>query len=217
MPAATPDSASDIRYRLATEGDIPALTRLIELSVETFGLAHYSPEQLASALEYVFGVDRQLIADGTYFVAESPASQPALGALPQLLGSSGLQLVGCGGWSRRRRLFGKDSATWNGDPAQALNPAIEPARIRAFFVHPNWARRGIARALLQLCEDAARTNGFRTLELAATLMGEAMYTRCGFVELERVNHALPDGVHLPVVRMFKPLAAATQTGTAPGL
>ena len=216
MPAAQNDRASQIRYRVATEHDIPALTRLIELSVETLGLSYYTPEQLASALEYVFGVDRQLVADGTYFVAERAEPPPVPDSWPEPLGGSGLQLLGCGGWSRRRRLFGKDSATWNGDPAQTLNPAIEPARIRAFFVHPNWAKRGIARALLQLCEGAARTQGFRTLELAATLMGEAMYARCGFVELERVDHALPDGVHLQVVRMFKPLVRA-QTGTAPGL
>jgi len=185
-----------LHYRLATATDTDHLARLIALSAGELGTNYYSQEQLRSALEYVFGVDGQLIADATYYVAQDVDSD----------GSS--QIVGCGGWSRRRRLFGKDSTAWNGDPAQLLNPAIEPGRIRAFFVHPRWARQGIARELLNLCESAARTSGFRTLELAATLMGEPLYARCGYIELERVDYELPDGVLLPVVRMLKPLPSA---------
>ncbi len=194
----TADSASSIlHYRLARLADIEELTQLIALSVEALGSDYYSPEQIASSLEYVFGVDRQLIADGTYYVAERV--RDAQGTR---------EIIGCGGWSMRRRLFGKDTASWNGDPAEPLNPEIEPARIRAYFVHPDWARRGIARALFELCEQAARARGFRTFELAATLMGEPMYARCGFIELERIDYELPDGVRLPVVRMLKPLAPA---------
>ncbi len=201
----TPDSVSTfVHYRLARLADIDDLMQLIALSVESIGSRYYSPEQLASSLEYVFGVDRQLIADGTYYVAErvreAQGTKESSDPRPEI--------IGCGGWSMRRRLFGKDSASWNGDPAEPLNPAIEPARIRAFFVHPDWARRGIARALLELSEQAARARGFRTFELAATLMGEPMYARCGFIELERIDYELPDGVHLPVVRMLKPLVPA---------
>lgn len=195
MPHTNPELHSHtVDYRPAQLADVADLTQLIELSVAAFGDGYYSPEQLTSSLQHVFGVDRQLIADGTYYVAESPPDERGR-----------RQLVGCGGWSKRRRLFGKDSASWNGDPAELLNPLIEPARIRAFFVHPEWARRGIARGLLELAEQAARAQGFRTFELAATLMGEPMYARCGFIELERIDYELPDGVHLPVVRMLKPL------------
>lgn len=199
IPAAT---SAPLRFRLAHVGDIGPLSQLIAAAVEGVGEDCYSAEQRASALEYVFGVDSQLIVDGTCYVAEVARAGAA-------------DLVGCGAWSRRRRMFGKDSTTWNGDPAQVLNPAIEPARLRAFYVHPAWARRGIARELVKLCESAAREQGFRTLELAATLMGGRMYARCGFIELERVDYELPDGVHLPVVRMLKPLAAS-RTGALAG-
>ncbi len=196
MPTPPEQSTAPLRFRLANNADIGPLSQLIDAAVHGQSQDDYSPEQRASALEYVFGVDRQLVADGTCYIAEV-----ALG--------SDVQLVGCGAWSRRRcRLFGKDSCRWNGEPEKILNPAIEPARLRAFYVHPDWSRRGIARELVRLCEAAAREHGFRTLELAATLMGGRMYARCGFIELERVDYELPDGVRLPVVHMLKALAAS---------
>lgn len=189
-------SAAAVRFRIANNADIGSLSQLIDAAVQCLRHGEYSPEQGASALEYVFGVDRQLIADGTCYVAEVVTDGCA-------------HLVGCGGWSRRRsRLFGKESERGRNDPEQLLNPAIEPARLHAFYVHPAWTRRGIARELVSMCETAARAQGFRTLELASTLVGGRMYERCGFIELERVNYELPDGVLLPVVHMLKPLAAS---------
>lgn len=193
MSTPPPHASAPLRFRLANNPDIEPMSQLIAAAVASQGVEDYSAEQRASAVEYVFGVDRQLVADGTCYVAE-------------VAWDGGSQIVGCGAWSRRRRLFGKDSARWNGDPEQLLNPAIEPARLRAFYVHPAWVRRGIARELVRVCESAARDQGFRTLELAATLMGGRMYARCGFIELERVDYELPDGVLLPVVHMLKPLA-----------
>lgn len=202
MPTIPEHCAAPLRFRLANNADIGPLSQLIDAAVQGQSHDDYSPEQRASALEYVFGVDRQLVADGTCFVAEAARDR-------------GAQLVGCGAWSRRRRLFGRDSARWNGDPEQVLNPAIEPARLRAFYVHPAWSRRGIACELVRMCEAAARDQGFRTLELASTLIGGRMYARCGFIELERVDYELPDGVHLPVVHMLKPLAASRKGQVGP--
>lgn len=196
MPTIPEQSTAPLRFRLASNADIESLSRLIDAALRGQPHDDYSPEQRASALEYVFGVDHQLVTDGTCYVAEVVRGADA-------------QLVGCGAWSRRRSLlFGKDSVRWNGGPEKILNPAIEPARLRAFYVHPDWARRGIARELVGMCETAARNQGFRTLELAATLAGGHMYARCGFMELERVDYELPDGVRLPVVHMLKALAAS---------
>lgn len=196
MPTIPEQSTTPLRFRLADNADIGPLSQLIEAAVQGQSHDDYSPEQRASALEYVFGVDRQLVADGTCYVAEAAHGADA-------------QLVGCGAWSRRRcLLFVKDSSLWSGDPEKILNPAIEPARLRAFYVHPAWSRRGIARELVSMCEAAARDHGFRALELAATLMGGRLYARCGFIELERVDYELPDGVQVPVVHMLKPLVAS---------
>jgi GNAT superfamily N-acetyltransferase len=172
--------------RLATLDDVPALEVLIPLSVRKLQAETYSGLQIEAALGTVFGVDRQLILDGCYYVAHD-----------------GPAIVGCGGWSRRKTLFGSDHSGVKDD--SFLDPATEPARVRAFFVHPDWARQGIARAILAQCEAAAAAMGFRTLELAATLAGIPFYTVAGFAPLETIPVALANGETLPVVRMRKDL------------
>jgi GNAT superfamily N-acetyltransferase len=173
-----------VELRLATPDDIPALEQLIPLSVRTLQAATYTPEQIEAALGTVFGVDRQLIRDRTYFVAEAEG-----------------RIVGCGGWSRRKTLFGSDHGPVKDDAW--LDPASEAARVRAFFVHPAWARRGIGRNLLDACEAAAREAGFARLELAATLAGEPLYAGCGFSVVAQEDAPLPTGGTLPIVRMQK--------------
>ena len=146
-----------------------------------------TPEQIESAIRHVFGPDTQLVRDGTYFVVED-----ADGAL-----------VGCGGWSLRRTLYGGDQAKDVDDPR--LDPATEPARIRAFFVHPGHARRGVASRIMDACVDAARAAGFRSMELAATLPGEPLYRAFGFEAVEPIQSTLPDGVEIRFVRMARPI------------
>jgi GNAT superfamily N-acetyltransferase len=172
--------------RQARLDDVPALEELIPLSVRALQAAHYSPAQMEAALGPVFGVDCQLIADGTYFVVEQPG-----------------QVVGCGGWSRRAAVFGGDRA--RGGMDGLIDPATGPARIRAFFVHPEWARRGIGRAILAACESAIHAAGFRDAELVATLTGEPLYASAGFAVVERYDVPLAGGQMLPVVKMRKQL------------
>jgi N-acetylglutamate synthase-like GNAT family acetyltransferase len=172
--------------RLATDADIPALETLIPLSVRGLQADYYSPAQMDAALGPVFGVDRQLIRDGTYFVVEDAG-----------------QIVGCGGWSKRKTLYGGDRDR-AGEDAE-LNPQIDAARIRAFFVHPDWARRGIGRSILIHCEAAAVKAGFQKAELVATLTGEALYARFGYTVVERYEAPMRDELRLPVVRMAKQL------------
>lgn len=176
------------RLRLATEADVPALAALIPLSVRALQAAHYSSAQMEAALGPVFGVDRQLIRDGTYFVAEAEG-----------------QILGCGGWSRRRSLYGGDHGRAEDD--MELDPARDAARVRAFFVHPAWARRGIGRDILAACELAIAEAGFRTIDLVATLAGEPLYAASGYAVVERCAIALPGDLSLPVVRMIRQLPA----------
>ncbi|MBC7921153.1 MAG: GNAT family N-acetyltransferase [Ferruginibacter sp.] len=173
-----------IGVRVATFDDVALLQQLIPASVRSLSTDHYTSRQLESALTYVFGVDSQLIADGTYYVAEVYGC-----------------LVGCGGWSKRSTLYGGDQAKTTGD--SLLDPARDPGRIRAFFVHPQWARRGIGRRIIQVCEEAARRAGFDRLELAATLPGEPLYTAVGYQAGERTEIPFPDGETFPIVRMTK--------------
>jgi GNAT superfamily N-acetyltransferase len=170
--------------RLARDADVPALEKLIPLSVRGLQSAHYSEAQMDSALGSVFGVDRQLIRDNTYFVVAHEG-----------------QLIGCGGWSKRKTLFGSDHQT-NRDDAE-LDPAAEAARIRAFFIHPNWARRGLGRAILEECEKAIRAAGFHSIELAATLPGVPFYAAFGYLSGERSDVPLPNNLSLGIVRMTK--------------
>jgi GNAT superfamily N-acetyltransferase len=172
--------------RLAEEKDIPALEVLIPLSVRGLQATDYSVAQMEAAIGSVFGVDRQLIRDRTYFVVENEE-----------------EIVGCGGWSKRKTLFGSDHHT-NRDDAE-LDPQIESARIRAFFVHPDWARQGIAHAILVKCEAAIGAAGFRSIELAATLPGVPFYAAFGYEAGERSEARLPNGLTLAVVKMTKPV------------
>jgi GNAT superfamily N-acetyltransferase len=170
--------------RRACDTDGPALEKLIALSVHGLQSAYYSEAQMDGALGSVFGVDRQLIHDKTYFVIESQG-----------------ELIGCGGWSKRKTLFGSDHQT-NRDDAE-LDPARDRARIRAFFIHPDWARRGLGRAILEECEKAIRDAGFRSIELAATLPGVPFYDAFGYLSGERSDVPLPNNLSLGIVRMTK--------------
>ena len=175
-----------MRIRVATAEDLPALKALIPLSARALSRGYYSEEQTEGAIRHVFGPDSRLIADGTYFAAEQDG-----------------ELAGCGGWSRRRTLFGGDQMKSAEDPL--LDPATEAARIRAFFVHPSFARRGVGSAILGACMDAARAAGFRRMELASTLPGVPLYEAFGFQKREPIDIPLPDGVVLPVIRMERAL------------
>jgi len=176
-----------ITYRLAILADVSALEELIPLSARALQLGYYTAVQIEGALGTVFGVDTQLIRDGTFFVAtDSDASE---------------RLVGCGGWSQRKTLYGGDRGKSGADPLR--DPATEPAMIRAFFVHPGYARRGIGRRIMELSEGAARAAGFRSIEIVATLPGEPLYATFAYTGVDRFDITLPDGTPLPVVRMRK--------------
>lgn len=174
--------------RRATPADVPALHALIDASVRALSRGYYTERQVESALRHVFGPDTRLIADGTYWVATAAPDET---------------IVAAGGWSKRRTLYGGDQFKEAEDPL--LDPAAEPARIRAFFVHPDWARRGLARMLFDRCAADATAAGFRALELGSTLPGEPLYRALGFVPLETTDVAMPDGEVLPIIRMRRPL------------
>jgi GNAT superfamily N-acetyltransferase len=178
---------SDLRFRLATMDDIPRIRPLIEASVRGLSAQAYSPSQVDQALGTWLGLDTQLIEDRTYFVVE-PAGQPGV-------------LVACGGWSRRKTPYGSDHGPGRDDAL--LDQATEAAKIRAFFVHPDWARRGIGSRLLEMCEAAARMEGFTRCEMGATLPGVPLYRRHGYVERQRVQLPLANGETLPIVQMDK--------------
>lgn len=161
-----------------------AIKELIAESARHLSREHYSDTQIEAAIATVFGVDTDLIEDGTYFVAEE----------------SGV-LVGCGGWSKRKTLFGGDQYLTR--DAGYLDPASEFAKIRAFFIHPEHARKGIARAILQRCENEARAEGFRGLELMATLPGVEFYKFCGFVPAGTFDLELVEDVKLELLPMRK--------------
>jgi predicted N-acetyltransferase YhbS len=166
--------------------DVPELEALIEISVHGLQAAHYTAEQRTVALGPVFGVDRQLIRDGTYFVAEDAG-----------------RIVGCGGWSKRLTMYGGDRGRLPDDVQ--LDPAHDAARVRAFFVHPQWARRGIGRSLLRRCEEEIVRAGFRRAEMVATLTGEPLYAKFGYQVISRDEAPIPGGMTMTVVRMGKVL------------
>ncbi len=182
----------NIHIRKATAADAPRLREVIEASVRGLQSRDYSPAQIEGALQSVYGVDSQLIADGTYFVVES--SQP-----------ESKEIVACGGWSKRKTLYGGDQFAGRED--SLLNPALDAAKIRAFFVHPDWARQGIGSLILQACENAAQQAGFTRLEMGATLSGVAFYKAKGYVAIENQQAPLGNGEVLPIVRMGKKLSA----------
>jgi GNAT superfamily N-acetyltransferase len=195
--APTKTSSVNTHIRPAASTDIPVLRDLIEASVRGLQAKDYSPSQINSALATVFGVDTQLIADGTYFVAENlDATVPVVEGPPP-----NSSIVGCGGWSKRKTLYGGDQ--WSGREAALLDPQHDAAKIRAFFVHPEFARRGIGSMILEACENAAQAAGFTRFEMGATLAGVPLYKARGYVELEDLVVPLANGESLPIVRMEK--------------
>lgn len=168
-------------------GDVAAIEALISVSVRTLQRDYYSDAQIEAAFGPAYGVDRALIGDDTYFVIEAAG-----------------ETVACGGWSKRRAFFGGDDA--HGSSEELIDPRNEPARLRAFFVRPDWARRGLARRILRHCEQEIGAAGFTEIELVATLPGEPLYASGGYTVVER--HAVPlgGGLELPVVKMRRSLA-----------
>jgi len=185
----TETESMSIPIRKATPEDVPRLREVIEASVRGLQPGYYSPGQIEGALSSVYGVDSQLIADGTYLVAEFSESQ------------GNVEIVACGGWSKRKTLYGGDQ--YAGREDSLLDPARDAAKIRAFFVHPKWARRGIGGLILQACENAARQAGFTRLEMGATLSGVAFYEAKGYAAVENQEVPLGNGEVLPIVRMAK--------------
>ena len=172
--------------RKATLADRDAITQLIAESARQLSRNEYSDQQIEAAIASIFGVDTDLIHDGTYFVAERDG-----------------MLVGCGGWSRRKKLYGGDA--FSPQDAGYLDPDHDAARIRSFFVHPQHARKGVARAMLSVCEREALDHGFHALELMATLPGIKFYEASGFARKGSFDLELPDGVKIEFVPMRKEL------------
>jgi GNAT superfamily N-acetyltransferase len=175
---------ANIQLRLAHPEDVPVLSELIDASVRGLQTQDYTPAQIEGALKTVFGVDSQLIADGTYILAEC-----------------GSKIVGCGGWSKRKTLYGSDQ--WTGREDSLLDPVRDAAKIRAFFIHPEWARRGVGGLILEACEDAARMAGFRRYEMGATLTGAKLFAVKGYVAMRSISISLVNGEFLPVIHMEK--------------
>ena len=176
----------ELTHRLAVPADAPAIAALMERAIVELQRPFLTPEQIAASTQ-TMGLDTQLIADGTYFAIEHDGT-----------------LVGCGGWSKRATLYGGNhSAALRDD--RLLDPASEPARIRAMYTDPAQVRRGIGRLILQLCEQAARGAGFRRLEMMATAAGEPLYAACGYHVIERVERMSPDDVAVPGAVMGKSL------------
>jgi GNAT superfamily N-acetyltransferase len=173
--------------RLATEDDLPALHNLIDASVRVLQAGDYTPAQMEGALGTVLGVDTQLISDRTYYVAETTDAPP--------------RMAGCGGWSHRKTLFGADRGP-NREP-ELLDPTTDAAKVRAIFVHPDFARRGLGSLILSTVEDAARQAGFTRFEMGSTLTGVPLYQIKGYVEVEHIVVPLANGESLPIVKMIK--------------
>jgi len=177
----------NVRIRPALPSDVPTLNSVIAASVKVLQAGDYTPAQIDGALGTVLGLDTQLIADGTYLIAETEEQT----------------IAGCGGWSKRKTLFGSDQGPNREN--SFLDPATDAARIRAIFVHPDFARRGIGSLILKACEEAAAAAGFRKFEMGSTLTGIPLYKLKGYVEIEMVHVPLHNGEHLPVLRMAKSL------------
>lgn len=175
-----------LTLRAATDEDLPALNALVEKSVRGLSAGVYTQEQIDASLTHVFGIDTQLIADGTYFLVEADG-----------------QIVAAGGWSARRVLFGGDQAKTG--PDDRLDPRVHAARIRAFFVHPDHSRQGLARRLFAHCATDAQDAGFRRLELVSTLPGVPLYEALGFARRGEVDVAMPNGLVLKCVHMERHL------------
>jgi len=179
-----------LTHRIARAGDVDALSAVMDAAIAELQRGFLDAAQIESS-RTIMGLDRQLIADGSYFVVEAPNQE------------GGGRIAGCGGWSRRATLYGGDHTP--GRDAALLDPATEAARVRAMYTHPDFARRGVGRLILELCEAAARAEGFRRVELMATLAGRALYSRCGYQDIEAIEDAR-GGAPVPLVRMGKALA-----------
>ena len=184
-----------IRLRQATSADVQRLQELLETSVRRLQADDYTATQIETALRTLYGIDTQLIADGTYYVAEyhRPAEDKATSST----------MVGCGGWSKRRTLFGGDQYMGR---QERLDPLQDAAKIRAFFVHPDWTRKGIGTMLLEKCESEAKAAGFTRFEMGSTLTGVALYRARGYIEVNRIDVPLADGESFPIVHMMKEAA-----------
>lgn len=182
----------ELKIRKAVPQEVAGLQELIAASVRKLQADDYSMAQREGALESVFGVDSQLVTDGTYLVAEARAD------------SGEWQVAGCGGWSKRKTLYGGDA--WTEREDTLLDPQRDAAKIRAFFVHPDWARKGVGSRILQACEDAAREAGFTRYEMGATLTGAKLFGARGYQAIEKIEVALKNGEKLPIVRMEKRVA-----------
>lgn len=180
------------QIRKAVAADIPRLLEVIDASVRGLQANDYSPAQIEGALQSVYGVDSQLIADGTYFAVEAPDAQ-----------TGHPLIVACGGWSQRKTLYGGDQ--YAGREDSLLDPKRDAAKIRAFFVHPGWARQGIGSLILEACERAAGEAGFARLEMGATLSGVEFYRAKGYAEVENQEVPLSNGETLPIVKMARQL------------
>jgi GNAT superfamily N-acetyltransferase len=168
--------------RLATVEDVPGIAELMEQSIRALFPAYYDAQQVESSVVYVGHLDEQLVHDGTYYVHAVAG-----------------EIVACGGWSRRNKVFaGPGDAD---DDDRLLDPATEPARVRAMFVRGDWTRRGLGRAILEACERAARAEGFKRLVLGATLPGVPLYEAYGFTVVEAITVTMPDGVSVPALSM----------------
>jgi GNAT superfamily N-acetyltransferase len=178
-------SRTDFKVRLAEPEDAAALRLLIANSVRRLQLGDYTQAQIDGALGTALGLDTQLIADRHYYVAEAPDGT----------------IVVCGGWSDRKTLFGSDGAAARVD--DRVDPAVDAAKIRAIFVHPEWVRQGLGSLILDTVEGAARAAGFRRFEMGSTLTGVALYTLRGYLPGELIEVPLPNGEKLPILKMAK--------------
>lgn len=180
---------SAFRHRIATSADIPAIIELMKLSIAENMKPYLSTEEIEAAKE-TMGVDRTLIEDGTYFIIETSVKKRP-------------QMVGCGGWGKRKTLYGGDHTVGRDD--NFSDPSTDAARIRAMYAHPEWTRKGIGSLLLQLGEQAARDAGFSIIELGSTLSGEALYLKCGYREVSRETLIAENGSDNLVITMAKQL------------
>jgi GNAT superfamily N-acetyltransferase len=192
------DLPDGLRLRVAEPADAAAIQALMTASVEAIFPAFYDPAQTASAVKHIGVLDPALVEDRTYFVVEAPDGT----------------LVACGGWSRRDKLFMGGAVT--GGEARQLDPATEPARVRAMFVSGDWTRRGLGTRILEACEDAARAEGFTHMALMATLPGLQLYRSWGFTEEQPQDLVMPDGVVVPGVAMTRNVSARSGADQSAG-
>jgi GNAT superfamily N-acetyltransferase len=190
---------ANFHLRLAVPADIPVLRKLIDASVRRLQTQDYSTAQIEGALKTVFGVDSQLIADGTYIVAETRPGD--IERAERENAQCAPVIIGCGGWSKRKTLYGSDH--WTRREDALLDPRDDAAKIRAFFIHPDWARQGVGSLILKACEDAARAAGFTRYEMGATLTGAKLFGVKGYVAVRPISISLVNGESLPVIHMEK--------------